>query len=96
MDPIFWILSIRTGTSIKETLIFKRNPNVLKAVDVTKYFIEVSTNELNKYTKMKDQVLEDFEQSDFDYIVSGWKEKIARAKSGDQAWGMFVAKKLYS
>jgi len=68
----------------------------VEAVDVTKYFIEVSTNELNKYTKMKDQVLEDFEQSDFDHIISGWKEKIARARSGDQAWGMFVAKKLYS
>merc|ERR1712079_901512 len=68
----------------------------VEAVDVTKYFIEVSTNELNKYTKMKDQVLEEFEESDFNHIVSGWKEKIARAKSGDQAWGMFVAKKLYS
>merc|ERR1712168_245915 len=28
-----------------------------------------------------------------DYLVEGWKSKIARCLQGDQRWGLFIAKK---
>jgi len=67
----------------------------VEANDVTDYFMEVSENELAKYEEMEDEVLEEFTKDDFTAIVEGWREKIARAKSGDQVWGMFKAKKLF-
>lgn len=67
----------------------------VQANDVTDYFIQVSENELAKYEQMEEQVLEEFTKEDFEAICQGWKEKIARAKSGDQTWGMFMAKKTY-
>lgn len=71
----------------------------VEANDVTDYFIQVSENELAKYQGMKDSLLSEgsqFAEENFNDICQGWKEKIARAKSGDQAWGMFKAKKLYA
>ena len=62
---------------------------------VIDYFIDVSSNELSQYRSIRDSVLEEFSEDDFHHIVAGWQDKIARAKSGDQAWGMFKAKKLY-
>ena len=67
----------------------------MEATDITDYFIDVSSAELSKYRSIQDQVLEDFSEEDYHHIVAGWQDKIARAKSGDQAWGMFMAKKLY-
>ena len=67
----------------------------VEACDVTDYFLDVSTAELANYQSIRDQVLEDFSEQDFNHVVNGWEEKIARAKAGDQAWGMFRAKKLY-
>ena len=66
------------------------------ANDVSDYFISVSHDELVKYRGIKDQVLDEFTQNDFDAICQGWEEKIARAKSGNQTWGLFKAKKLYN
>ena len=67
----------------------------VEACDVTDYFLDVSSAELARYRSIRDQVLEDFSEEDFSHIVTGWEEKIARAETGDQAWGMFTAKKLY-
>lgn len=67
----------------------------VSANDVTNYFIEVSEDELCKYQGMKDEAIKEFGEDDYNYICQGWKEKIARARSGDQAWGMFKAKKLF-
>jgi len=67
----------------------------VQANDVTDYFIQVSGNELSKYQAVKDEVLKEFSINDFTSICKGWEEKIARADSGNQAWGMFMARKMY-
>lgn len=42
--------------------------------------------------------LQEFSEEDYLAIVNGWKEKLARSRSGDQRWGLFYATKdwLYS
>jgi phosphoethanolamine N-methyltransferase len=32
-------------------------------------------------------------QEDYNEIVDGWKAKMIRSSSGEQRWGLFVAKK---
>ncbi|KAK4768463.1 hypothetical protein SAY87_003604 [Trapa incisa] len=32
-------------------------------------------------------------QQDYDDIISGWKAKLVRSSSGEQRWGLFIAKK---
>lgn len=34
-------------------------------------------------------------QEDYDEIVSGWKAKLTRSSSGEQRWGLFIAKKKW-
>ncbi|KAK9106057.1 hypothetical protein Scep_022901 [Stephania cephalantha] len=43
--------------------------------------------------KEKDEFISDFSQEDYDDIVNGWKAKLARSSSGEQRWGLFIAKK---
>ena len=35
-------------------------------------------------------------QEDYDDIVGGWKAKLVRVDSGEQKWGLFIAKKNWS
>lgn len=37
--------------------------------------------------------MQEFSDEDYLAIVNGWKEKLARSKSGDQRWGLFYATK---
>lgn len=67
----------------------------VRAEDVTKLLIDTCENELDAFMAIQDEVVEEFSQKDFDEIKAGWEEKIGRAKSGDQRWGLFVAKKLF-
>lgn len=32
-------------------------------------------------------------QEDYEAIVGGWKAKLVRSSSGEQRWGLFIAKK---
>ena len=52
--------------------------------------------EVTEFSKKKQAIIEEFSQKDFDYIVTGWNDKIKRCSDGDQAWGYFVAKKPYA
>lgn len=68
----------------------------VQAVDLTTYFIEILNKEVNEFTKVKEQILDEFSQKDFDYIVTGWTDKVKRCTDGDQAWGYFVARKPFA
>ncbi|XVF53789.1 hypothetical protein PTKIN_Ptkin05aG0127100 [Pterospermum kingtungense] len=63
------------------------------AEDRTEQFIQVLQRELNQVEKDKDAFISDFSQKDYDDIVGGWKAKLARSSSGEQRWGLFLAKK---
>lgn len=59
-------------------------------------FIDILKREVNDFSAKKDAIVQEFSIEDFDYIVKGWKDKVDRVSSGDQAWGYFVAKKPFA
>ncbi|KAM5570419.1 hypothetical protein ABKV19_011195 [Rosa sericea] len=63
------------------------------AEDRTDQFIKVLQRELNAVEKDKDAFIEDFSEEDYNDIVGGWKAKLVRTNSGEQKWGLFIAKK---
>ena len=63
------------------------------AEDRTDLFIKVLQRELNEVEKDKDSFISDFSQQDYDDIVGGWKAKLIRSSTGEQRWGLFLAKK---
>jgi len=68
----------------------------VKATNMTPGFIDILKGEVTEFSKKKQAIIEEFSQKDFDYIVTGWNDKIKRCSDGDQAWGYFVAKKPYA
>eukprot|EP00210_Caulerpa_lentillifera_P006192 g5916.t1 len=56
-------------------------------------FVPSLIRELERAEEKKQEILQEFSEADYESLVTGWKEKIARAKDGEQRWGIFTAKK---
>merc|ERR1711913_80213 len=65
----------------------------VQALDKTGMMMEVLRNELVYFNNIKSKFVLEFSYEDFHYIEQGWKAKQVRTKSGDQAWGLFIATK---
>ncbi|CAN4088744.1 unnamed protein product [Withania somnifera] len=63
------------------------------AEDRTKQFIEVLQKELDTVEKGRESFIHEFSEQDYNEIVGGWKAKLIRSSSGEQRWGLFIAKK---
>ncbi|CAN0891459.1 Phosphoethanolamine N-methyltransferase [Linum grandiflorum] len=63
------------------------------AEDRTNQFNQVLKRELDAIEKEKHTFIHDFSQEDYNDIVGGWKSKLVRSSSGEQKWGLFIAKK---
>ncbi|XP_057996176.1 phosphomethylethanolamine N-methyltransferase-like [Hevea brasiliensis] len=63
------------------------------AEDRTDQFNQVLQRELNAVEKGRDEFIQDFSEEDYNDIVGGWKAKLIRSSSGEQRWGLFIAKK---
>ncbi|KAG5522519.1 hypothetical protein RHGRI_034622 [Rhododendron griersonianum] len=63
------------------------------AKDRTDQFMKVLQMELNAVEKDKKEFIEDFSEEDYNEIVGGWNAKLIRSSSGEQRWGLFIAKK---
>ncbi|XP_068653290.1 phosphoethanolamine N-methyltransferase-like [Aristolochia californica] len=63
------------------------------AEDRTYQFVEVLQRELASVEKDKDTFVQDFSEEDYSEIVDGWNTKLTRSTSGEQKWGLFIAKK---
>ncbi|GAA0185907.1 methyltransferase [Lithospermum erythrorhizon] len=63
------------------------------AEDRTDQFVNVLKKELDVVEKEKDAFVSDFSEEDFNDIVGGWNAKLLRSSSGEQRWGLFIAKK---
>ncbi|XP_065849942.1 phosphoethanolamine N-methyltransferase 1-like [Euphorbia lathyris] len=63
------------------------------AEDRTDQFLKVLQRELNDIEKDKEEFISDFSEEDYNDIVDGWKSKLIRSSSGEQCWGLFIAKK---
>ncbi|KAK9278167.1 hypothetical protein L1049_027727 [Liquidambar formosana] len=67
--------------------------NEVIAEDRTDQFIQVLQRELNAVEQDKNEFIQDFSEDDYNEIVGGWKAKMVRSSSGEQRWGLFIAKK---
>ncbi|KAF3437181.1 hypothetical protein FNV43_RR19934 [Rhamnella rubrinervis] len=67
--------------------------NEVMAEDRTSQFIQVLQRELDAVEKNKDEFIDGFSEEDYNDIVGGWKAKLIRTASGEQKWGLFIAKK---
>ncbi|RAL50101.1 hypothetical protein DM860_007775 [Cuscuta australis] len=67
--------------------------NDVIAEDRTDQFINVLQEELRSVEKGKEEFIEEFSEEDYNEIVGGWKAKLVRSSSGEQRWGLFVARK---
>ncbi|KAG0491036.1 hypothetical protein HPP92_007899 [Vanilla planifolia] len=63
------------------------------AEDRTNQFMEVLQRELDAVELSKEEFIRDFSKEDYDEIVDGWKAKLKRSKTGEQRWGLFLARK---
>ncbi|KAI3746018.1 hypothetical protein L6452_08433 [Arctium lappa] len=63
------------------------------AEDRTDQFKDVLKRELERVEKEKEEFIQDFSEEDYNDIVGGWKAKLVRTGSGEQRWGLFIAKK---
>lgn len=63
------------------------------AEDRTDQFLQVLQRELNAVETNKNEFVQDFSEDDYNEIVDGWKAKMMRSSSGEQRWGLFIAKK---
>lgn len=63
------------------------------AEDRTEQFISVLQKELNTVEKERDSFIQEFSEQDYNEIIGGWKAKLIRSSSGEQRWGLFIAKK---
>ncbi|XP_027126928.2 phosphoethanolamine N-methyltransferase 2 [Coffea arabica] len=63
------------------------------AEDRTHQFINVLQKELELVEKDREAFICDFSEEDYNDIVGGWKAKLLRSSSGEQRWGLFIAKK---
>ncbi|XP_043695649.1 phosphomethylethanolamine N-methyltransferase-like isoform X2 [Telopea speciosissima] len=63
------------------------------AEDRNAQFMKVLQRELNVVEKDREAFIQDFSEEDYNEIVDGWKAKLIRVASGEQVWGVFIAKK---
>lgn len=68
----------------------------VKAENLTSYFIEILKEEVLDFSQRRQKVVQEFSEKDYDYIVTGWNDKIKRCADNDQNWGYFVGKKPYA
>ena len=65
----------------------------VRGLDKTDDFLRILIEEVERFEPTKEEFLKEFSRSDFDDLVDGWKIKVDRVKAGDQAWGLFIARK---
>merc|ERR1712002_98850 len=65
----------------------------VEAIDSTKLMVDMLENELDKFDGMKKEFIEEFCEEGYSSIKQGWQDKLVRCSEGDQAWGLFIARK---
>jgi phosphoethanolamine N-methyltransferase len=63
------------------------------AEDRTWQFEASLKRELEDATANKDAFVQEFSEKDYEAIVTGWQDKLARVARGEQRWGLFRATK---
>lgn len=64
-------------------------------IDNSEYFLEILKMELDRYIPKEAVIVHQFGEDEYKTIVKGWNDKIRRVTAGDQAWGLFMARRLF-
>nr|XP_028565999.1 phosphoethanolamine N-methyltransferase 3-like isoform X5 [Podarcis muralis] len=65
----------------------------VQALDYTERMLSALTQELQELERSRQQFVQEFSESEFESLASGWREKLQRCADGDQRWGVFYALK---
>ncbi|XP_032991833.1 phosphoethanolamine N-methyltransferase 3-like isoform X2 [Lacerta agilis] len=65
----------------------------VQALDYTGRMLSALTQELQELERSQQQFVQEFSESEFESLASGWREKLQRCADGDQRWGVFYALK---
>ncbi|CAL1532532.1 unnamed protein product [Lymnaea stagnalis] len=65
----------------------------VRAEDRTQQFADILRTEIERTERIKDEFIQEFDETGYKIIVDGWKEKQGRVDLGDQRWGLFYAEK---
>lgn len=65
----------------------------VKAEDRTRQFIDCLSAELARVEENRESFTSRFGADGYAAVVDGWRDKLARARAGEQRWGLFVARK---
>ncbi|XP_034954128.2 ras and Rab interactor 1 isoform X2 [Zootoca vivipara] len=65
----------------------------VQALDYTGRMLSALTQELQELERSQQQFVQEFSESEFESLASGWREKLQRCEDGDQRWGVFYALK---
>jgi len=82
-------------TTVKQygALLQKAGFTDVQATDSTDRFIQILRTEVDRFQNKKEDFLKEFAMEHYTAIVDGWTSKVGRSASGDQTWGLFVAKR---
>jgi phosphoethanolamine N-methyltransferase len=67
--------------------------SVVACADVTDAFVAGLEAEKELLARRRDEFLQEYDRSDYDYLMERWDQKIAFCRAGDMKWGLFVARK---
>lgn len=66
---------------------------VLTREDATDQFIAHLEDEQSRLVAGRAAFLRDFDEDDYQYLITRWDKKLAFCRSGDFRWGLFIARK---
>lgn len=64
---------------------------VLVQEDMTAQFIALMEREQGDLVRRRDEFLQEFDEQDYDYLVTRWDSKLRFCREGDFRWGLFIA-----
>jgi len=67
--------------------------NPVNALDVTQLLAQSTAREFEYLKRIKQEILKEFTEADFEYLHKCWVQKTARVGSCEQLWGCFIATK---
>ena len=59
------------------------------------YFKQLLKDGLNTLKEIKDEVVDEYSEEDYNYLCKNLKDQSANVDRGDHVWGYFVAKKMF-
>jgi len=56
---------------------------------MTKDFIDILKKKMTKFGTIKEDLVAEFSQRDYDDLMDGWQVKVEKCSQVEQGWGLF-------